>query len=219
MIASSSRPETSSGENLENPLETKKSPQQSPQASAVSEASKQKQEPSDDGLWESAVKNVFGPCVGVVDFASFFLRSGCRTKVPDEGIKEGENPVLKAKLKKPASRSRRRQGETLEFPVNVGFDDDVSAISAHTLEEMERLEMLSKGMNLSANVVAGDPSTHRNGGKKPYPGQRLVPPPKVRDLEWTYQVPRKNSNTSLSLGVSTSGSASSEEADREKKSP
>jgi hypothetical protein len=126
------------------------------------------------------------------------------------------------KLRKPAPRSRRRQGETLEFPVNGGFDDDVSAISAHTLEEMERLEMMTKSMNLSATGAATVPSSIKKGAKKsikkPVKGQKLASPPvKVRDLDWTYQVQRQNSNTSMSLGVSTSGSASS--AEPEKASP
>ena len=105
-----------------------------------------------------SVKQVFAPCGGVVDAASFIL-GNCRgstksSAVVDEGglLRCGggahgttsEDIVYRLRERGAAvfsTSTQRRQGETLEFPANGGFDDDVSAISAHTLEEMERLRM------------------------------------------------------------------------------
>jgi hypothetical protein len=198
-------------QNMETPVVAKQSPQQG--SSAIHSPDNQKNS-TDEGLWESAVK-IFGPCVGDVDFTSFFQNS-CRAPTAEGVNKVADgNQILKMKLRKPAPKSRKRQGETLEFPVNGGFDDDVSAISAHTLEEMERLEMMTKSMGLSATVAAAVPSSIKRDAKKsikkPVEGQQLAPPVKVRDLEWTYQVQRPDSDESMSIGVSTSGSASSAE--------
>jgi hypothetical protein len=205
-------------QNMETPVVAKQSPQQG--SSAIHSRDNQKNSTDDEGLWESAVK-IFGPCVGDVDFSSFFQNS-CQAPTAQAVNKVAEgNRILKMKLKKPSPRSKKRQGETLEFPKNGGFDDDVSAISAHTLEEMERLEMMTKSMGLSATVAAEAPSRTKRDAKKsiknPVEGQQLAPPVKVRDLEWTYQVQQPVSDESISIGVSTSGSASS--AEPEKSSP
>jgi hypothetical protein len=201
---------------METPGVAKQSPQQG--TSAIPSPDNQKNG-TDEGLWESAVK-IFSPCVGVVDFASIFMQNSCRAQTPEDVKKEAEGTqILKMKLRKPAPRSRKRQGETLEFSKNGGFDDDVSAISAHTLEEMERLGVTTKSMNLSGTVAATVPSSIKSNAKKStkkaVKGQKLASPPaKIRDLNWTYQVPRPNSDTSMSLGVSTSGSASSGEPEK-----
>lgn len=199
-------------------METSGIVKQSPHQQGTSEilpTENENGESAEDGLWESAVK-IFSPCVGVVDFASIFIQN-CRTQ-STEDMKKGVDgqPVLKMKLRRPAQQqSRRRQGETLEFPVNGGFDDDVSAISAHTLEEMERFEKLSKDMGLLPPLAIPGPSYSKKSTKPDNNGQILSPGVKVRDFgDWAYPVRRTNSNTSVSLGVSTSGSASSAEDEK-----
>ena len=167
---------------------------------------------SDDGFFETAAKNLIGPCVGVVNIASLFIQKTCRGKPVEEGNarEEGHNPLFfKARLKRYSQMSRRRQGETLEFPADDGFDDDVSAISAHTLEEMERQERrakLSEGIKMAATA---DVASSKEG-RKPSPGNVLPSSLRKQEPGLSY---RSNSNTSMSLGVSTSGSASSEEGD------
>jgi hypothetical protein len=183
-------------------------------------------EDSRNGFFENAVRNIFGPCVGVVDVASFFIQNTCRgqTKEEDRGA---EGPaILKMKLRKPApgQRSRRRQGETLEFPSHGGFDDDVSAISARTLEEMERLEFMPKDIKPLASsrtraIPSGDTSEPKDTREsralnKSIPGRKRGSPASQPDLDWTYQIQRPTSATEMSLGVSTSGSNSSAEPEQ-----
>jgi hypothetical protein len=190
MVAAASHPENS------NPKMKSAANKQTPPVNVTPSPSQRNQKDEcNESLLESAVKNIFGPCVGAIDVASCIIQSTCggdeETKIAKTDVS-----VLGMKLKRPApnQRVKRRQGETLEFPANDGFDDDVSAISAHTLEEMERLHLFNKN-NKNGRVA-------RNGPKKP-------------DLDWTYQVKRPVSTSSNnSLGVSTSGSASSVEADQ-----
>ena len=161
-------------------------------------------------------------CGGVVDVASLFFQDGCRGQGTDEPQHETMQPaILKPTLKNQSQgvKSRRRQGETLEFPSHGGFDDDVSAISAHTLEEMERLQLMASKMPLP--TIPSPPRTPRipPSGNSEHK-REIIAKPRIRcsdsedKLDWNYQLPRQTSNTSASLGVSTSGSGSS--SDQEK---
>ena len=117
---------------------------------------------------------------------------------------------------------QKRQGETLEIPVNTGgmFDDDVSAISSHTLEEMERLRQHQQ----RSKMYMLSPSTNKRGTNKQQPKSRLGGGMRPSDKKasrsafttsnnrhqlWT----TGNIEEEASIGVSTSGSSSSPEED------
>lgn len=157
----------------------------------------------DSSFLGSTVKSLFGQCAGFVDVASFVIQS-CRGDKDDERNKQGDTlgPLVEATR----GRARRKQAGTLEFPAEGGFEDDVSALSANTLEEMERLAR--QRVNQSAMGRAN--CEKRN---QPYPGQQLVAPPlsKVNDSQATdrpFSMQRSSSNADVSLGVATSGSSS-----------
>lgn len=160
-----------------------------------------------EGFLGSTVKTVFGHCVGIVDVASIVLAS-CRGESEEGENSDKVSPILELGLSKSSKKSRKRQGDTLEFPTNGGFEDDVSALSARTLEEMERLER-----PLGKAYSRGRPSY--GDIKSPYPGQQLNPdipmmfPDPQFNKDWSLSVKRTTSCTDRSLGVSTSGSVSS----------
>lgn len=152
------------------------------------------------------VEQMFAPCVGILDLASLFFQqckghTNARTRGDEEAAR---SPVLKRSgYRKP----RRRHGSTLEVPAHGGFEDDVSALSANTLEEMERLARYMARRAGNKSQVTTDPTS-------PSPGQILVPPPAHRNTvkdSWAYSVQRATSKTDQSIAVSTSGSASSQE--------
>mmetsp|Transcript_43999 Transcript_43999/g.106684 ORF Transcript_43999/g.106684 Transcript_43999/m.106684 type:complete len:320 (+) Transcript_43999:578-1537(+) len=220
-----------------------------------------------------SVKQVFAPCGGVVDAASFIL-GNCRgstksSAVVDEGglLRCGggahgttsDDIVYRLRERGAAvfsSSTQRRQGETLEFPANGGFDDDVSAISAHTLEEMERLRMAAAKVaasSSSASALASPsqpfvngqlhpatishPSSRHHGikkgmgnnpskgminwqyssnGQKPRNSQVVPPPKKNQSSPMISPLPPSSffppgGSDDMSIGVSTSGSASTNE--------
>jgi hypothetical protein len=217
MVASASHPAPSQP-NMQGttPGVTQRSPETG--NNATSSTGRHNEEEPSEGFLGNAVKNIFGPCVGMVDVASLFIQGSCRGPTAGGAKRAAEGkPVLGMSMGKPAPsrRTRRQEGETLEFASDGHFDDDLSAISAHTLEEMERLQALSKNTRLPTLSAPTDRSTRKRESskktrkpKKPFPGQVLGFPASRQDLDWTYQVGRPNSNTCISLGVSTSGSAS-----------
>lgn len=164
-----------------------------------------------------SVRKVFAPCVGVVDAASI-LMGNCR--FGKEAYDNGAGDGLAMRLKTGAMHKvgQKRQGETLEIPANGGFDDDVSAISAHTLEEMERLRQVHQKSKLQM-------LTPNNGSSR----NPKVPPYRPRgssrsDLKatrgaftskqlWTMSRPPMGHHDveESSIGVSTSGSSSAED--------
>ncbi|OEU21085.1 hypothetical protein FRACYDRAFT_234711 [Fragilariopsis cylindrus CCMP1102] len=99
----------------------------------------------------NSVKNIFAPCVGAVDAASLFM-DDCRPSKFDTWNTNQQ------------AMNRQKRGKTLEIPTHSGMmfdDDDVSAISAHTLEEMELLRMAQKskrGAGIS-NIHMSPPPT------------------------------------------------------------
>ena len=169
---------------------------------------------ANDGFFEK-VRSALVSC-GVADVASYLMQSGCRgegSAAKDE-TEQQTSRQMNTRKPSPATdlRTKRRQGATLEFHSQGGFDDDVSAISAHTLEEMEMLERFKNKKQLLPPGWA--PVAPSSGFIKPMlSNKKRASPTAQKDLDWMYQIPRRNSNTSISLGVSTSGSASSGEHD------
>jgi hypothetical protein len=178
-------------------------------------------EGSDDannGFFEK-IRSMLVSC-GAVDVASFLMQNSCRGEGSAAKDETEQPTIMRMNMRKPSpapnQRPKRRQGATLEFPSQGGFDDDVSAISAHTLEEMERFELLKNAKLLLAPV--GAPVAPSSAFIKPMvssKSKKRASPTTQKNLDWTYQIPRASSNTSISLGVSTSGSASSGEHDDE----
>jgi hypothetical protein len=171
-------------------------------------------EDANDGFFEK-VRSILVSC-GVADVASFFMQSGCRGEECAAKDEAEQQTIRQMNMRKPSPaidlRTKRRQGATLEFHSQGGFDDDVSAISAHTLEEMEMLERFKNKKQLLP--PAWPPVAPSSGFIKPMvSNKKRASPTNQKDLDWPYQIPRRNSNTSISLGVSTSGSASSGEHD------
>jgi hypothetical protein len=165
-----------------------------------------------------SVSKMFAPCVGVVDAASFFI-GNCRFgKEPYESYGGDAAQRLRGH---PGIHAvpQKRQGETLEIPANSGFDDDVSAISAHTLEEMERLRLAQQKSKLQTLT----PLINNNSRKPHLSSSRNVNGTRVikradhkvtrgvfsKPQLWTMQHPSiEKSDEELSIGVSTSGSSS-----------
>jgi hypothetical protein len=180
-----------------------------------------------------SIKKVFAPCVGLVDVASFIM-GNCRGEKgtpyePYDMNLSGPDPmeiVMKLRQRNAAAMNDRkvqkRQGETLEFRAVTVFDDDVSAISAHTLEEMERSQISSNGIG-KFHVMAPTKQPRRTR-------QNMLPPSmnghdsRVANLPdtqqpWTMMQSAMNQtrnddvDDNVSQGVSTSGSESSADAE------
>jgi len=97
-----------------------------------------------------SIKKFFAPCVGAVDAASLFIGE-CRPSNLDscdpneQGENVAEDVIMRLRERNGGFKQQtlKRRNETLEIPTHgmLFDDDDVSAISSHTLEEMERLRM------------------------------------------------------------------------------
>lgn len=139
-----------------------------------------------------SIKSFFAPCVGVVDAASLFIGE-CRSSkygtydtnqqggVDDKTKKKNSNTnTNNAVANDVIMRLRERNGafgyhqgvkhqnrsKTLDIPTDgiLFDDDDVSAISAHTLEEMERLRIAQiKGF---ASFHLSPPSNRKYGKRQ-----------------------------------------------------
>jgi hypothetical protein len=120
----------------------------------------------------NSMKNIFAPCVGAVDAASLFMDECRPSKFDTCNINQNvggnynsnnnnnnnnnnngaEDVIMRLRERNGAyttkqAMHKQKRGETLEIPTHAGMmfdDDDVSAISAHTLEEMELLRMAQK---------------------------------------------------------------------------
>mmetsp|Transcript_21471 Transcript_21471/g.40094 ORF Transcript_21471/g.40094 Transcript_21471/m.40094 type:complete len:280 (-) Transcript_21471:412-1251(-) len=178
-----------------------------------------------------SVRRVFAPCVGVVDAASFLMghcRFGKEGYETAYDMKPGGDSGVVMKLRERNGvihkAVQKRQGETLEIPANGGFDDDVSAISAHTLEEMERLQLAQKKSKMhmltppktSTRSRKPNQSSSRVASNRPR-GTKSVSKKATRAAFtntqlWTISRPTMGKNEEdVSIGVSTSGSSSGEE--------
>ena len=163
----------------------------------------------EDTFLSQTVKTFLGHCGGFVDVASFVIQS-CRGDGDCQQTRESHTLGTLFERRRGSRKVRRRQGGTLEFPADGGFEDDVSALSASTLEEMERLSpQVSKRGSLRGGRY--------DGRNQPYPGQQLVLPletveESTRSLrtkgDWVIDMQRESSDADMSLGVATSGSGS-----------
>jgi hypothetical protein len=178
-------------------------------------------EPSDPttSLIES-VRKVFAPCVGVVDAASIFM-GNCRFgKDAYDHTGGGDGIHMRLRNGTVHTTVQKRQGETLEIPANGGFDDDVSAISAHTLEEMERLRQAQQKSKLQ---MLTPPSTNSSRKPKlPTYRPRGTGASEIKEAtrgafttKQLWSQPRhttgRDHDEECSIGVSTSGSSSAED--------
>lgn len=157
----------------------------------------------DTGFFGITVKTFLSRCAGLVDAASVVVIDSCRGEADDSAGKDILGPLFKNKQ---AKKSKRKHGGILEFPADGELQDDVSALSANTLEEMERL----------AKIMAGRDSRLQkpyDGTSKPYPGQLLVPPKTAsKGNSWARFPAQPNPNDGEeSIGVATSGSSSTHE--------
>jgi hypothetical protein len=160
------------------------------------------------------LRHLFGSCGGVVDVATLIFQATCRGRARAEANREAEKQQkMKMSLRQrymATGVKAKRQGGTLEFSTQGGFDDDVSALSAHTLEEMERIDTVARILKkpltpIPSRTLRGNNCTpqmrHQELDKNTAP---LCP----QGSSWTYQiVSRQTSNDSRSIGVSTSGSS------------
>ena len=166
----------------------------------------------DDGeetFFSQTVKTFLGHCGGFVDAASFVIQS-CQGDGDCQQTRDSYILGTLFERKRESRKVRRRQGGTLEFPADSGFEDDVSALSASTLEEME---LLSPKVSKRGSSRRG----RHDGRNQPYPGQQLVPPletveerswnVRAKDA-WVMNMQRESSDPEMSLGVATSGSGS-----------
>ena len=170
------------------------------------------------------LRQLFGSCGGMVDAAVFLFQATCRGQ---EGKEDAANqggeqhqflrmPNRRRAYPTPGGTRAKRQGETLEFPTQGGFDDDVSALSAHTLEEMERNNVISRAMKnrfpptmgqtlgrvwgRTYNAPASSPQHQQKGvlggsetGVGGFPREHpIISPPATTapssNLPWTFQV-------------------------------
>lgn len=167
------------------------------------------------------LRHLFGSCGGVVDVATLILQATCRGQARAEAKREAEQQqkILRQRYMA-AGIKTKRQGGTLEFSTQGGFDDDVSALSAHTLEEMERIDTVAKVLEkplapIPSRTLRGSTCTPQMSDQEL---DKNTAPLSSQGTSWTYQiVSRQTSNDSRSIGVSTSGSSDerSEEAGKE----
>ncbi|VEU39377.1 unnamed protein product [Pseudo-nitzschia multistriata] len=180
-----------------------------------------------------SVKKFFEPCVGAVDAASFYIGE-CRPSDyeacdPNQQDKVAEDVIMKLRER---NGGLKRRNETLEIPTNgmLFEDDDVSAISSHTLEEMERLR-LAQNSGITNFQIA--PGKHQPGNiLHPRPTDDPTSPQDAADRSdavkfrnWsTQKTPstakpqeRGTNEGNITLCVSVSDSSSNE--DGEKASP
>jgi hypothetical protein len=169
-----------------------------------------------------SVRKVFAPCVGVVDAASIFM-GNCRFG-KDAYDQTGGGDGIAMRLINGAMNktAQKRQGETLEIPAHGGFDDDVSAISAHTLEEMERLRLAQQKSKLHMLTPPNNNSrkpklpTHRPRGMGALSSKEATRDAFTSKQMWSKSRPSMgpDHDDESSIGVSTSGSSSADDEPR-----
>jgi|EP00544_Gedaniella_sp_CCMP2646_P004325 hypothetical protein len=174
------------------------SPGQMGQDAAASEenVSKSVKEPEVTKEFESLFRTILASCGGLVETAALFLGpSDCvscfnESRSPRSPRSTRRNPKLKQAQKLKENPSR--EGEVVDVPIKLvksrsgkavtndegevydpyrSFDDNISAISAHTLDEM------------ASKQVGPIISSHRSGRKgnhRPRNGDELLPPSPAR---------------------------------------
>ena len=171
--------------------------------------------PSAAALIDS-VKQFFAPCVGAVDAASVYI-GNCRPSDEDpngQGENIAEDVIMRLRKKHGGFHEQnvKRRSELLEIPTHgVLFDDDdVSAISAHTLEEMERLRLAQQGKlsNFQMSPAPIYSNTESAASNIMRPIQK----------KFASKAATPDGNNDISICVSVSDS-SSEQGMKEEKSP
>jgi hypothetical protein len=175
-----------------------------------------------------SVKRFFAPCVGAVEDASFYIGEcrpsnleSCETNEQGENV--AEDVIMRLRERNGGFRqTAKRRSETLEIPTHgmLFDDDDVSAISSHTLEEMDRLRM---AQNSRLSNFHMSPSNNYNNFEssasnimRPKPGNLLVPQKAgARKQAWKIQKSSATNETAeatneLAICVSASDSSSSQ---------
>lgn len=205
----------------------------------INGASKQNVPTVDSIGWEGSassfvdsMKRFFAPCVGVVDAASLFI-GGCRPlhytdneTNPREGSLDKKNSsniaaddvIMRLRERnggfnaRQSTKQQQKRGDTLEIPTHgmLFDDDDVSALSAHTLEEMERLR-IAQQKRLSNFYISPPPNRKHQSRSKKQQSQT------ERMNSWNSQPSYSIQPDSLSICVSTSGSSSDSEGVIEKR--
>jgi len=125
-----------------------------------------------------SMKNFFAPCVGAVDAASLYIGE-CRSSKyetyetnqqgGDNNNNVAEDVIMRLRQRNGAfnkQAAKQKRGETLEIPTHGMLldDDDVSALSAHTLEEMERLRTV-QNKRISNFHMSPPPKTNYRNNK------------------------------------------------------
>eukprot|EP00536_Pseudo-nitzschia_multiseries_P002037 jgi/Psemu1/4728/gm1.4728_g len=208
--------------------------QQQPQ----SEAGKADDQGSKAATFIDSVKKFFAPCVGVVDAASLYIGEcrpanyeGCD---PNHHDNVAEDVIMRLRERNGGFSRGKRRSETLEIPTNgiLFDDDDVSAISSHTLEEMERLRMAQKSglsnFQLSPRHIHGNMKPSNSNILRPIPTGKSTRPQQTanhaavsNNESWRIQpvTPKTTEATkegNLTLCASASDSSSSEGAEQGK---
>mmetsp|Transcript_36520 Transcript_36520/g.36935 ORF Transcript_36520/g.36935 Transcript_36520/m.36935 type:complete len:307 (+) Transcript_36520:294-1214(+) len=125
----------------------------------------------------NSMKNFFAPCVGAVDAASLYIGECRPSKYEtyetnqqggDNNNNVAEDVIMRLRQRNGAFTKqavKQKRGETLEIPTHGMLldDDDVSALSAHTLEEMERLRIAQQSNKRISNFhMSPPPKTKAN---------------------------------------------------------
>jgi hypothetical protein len=214
------------GRNFTIPQPIAEEEQQLPQLESAVGETDTKESPA--AAFIDSVKKFFAPCVGAVEDASLYIGecrpshlNSCETNEQGENI--AEDVIMRLRERNGGFRqSMKRRSETLEIPSHgmLFDDDDVSAISSHTLEEMERLRM---AQNSRLSNFHMSPSNNYNNSEssatnimRPKPGDLLVPQ-KVGTCEQAWNTKNSSatnetaeSTNELAICVSASDSSSSQ---------
>lgn len=100
-------------------------------------------------VFENLARSIFGSCGGVVEAASFLVQRGCaRSTMPNETDiqrnRQRMDPLARfagryqSKCESEVPSFLNGDSVNYSFDDNVTFDDNISALSAHTLEEMAK---------------------------------------------------------------------------------
>jgi hypothetical protein len=176
----------------------------------------------------NSVKKFFAPCVGAVDAASVYIGECRPSNLDSDEIGENvtEDVIMRLRERNGGFNQQnvKRRSETLEIPTHgmLFDDDDVSAISSHTLEEMERLRLAQNSRFSNFHLLPNSNYVASSNIMRPRPsdvsaGQKAGAP----SSSWTIQkslVTNEAAETTnaISICVSASDSSSSEGNERRK---
>lgn len=179
--------ESQRGRNFTIPQPIAEEEQQQPPSETVADISDDQE--STAAAFIDSVKKFFAPCFGAVDAASLYIGE-CRPSKydgynPNQQDNVAEDVIMRLRERNGGFTQVKRRSETLEIPTNgVLFDDDdVSAISSHTLEEMERLRLRMAQSSGLSNFQISPGKNHNN--LKSGASNIMRPRP-------TYKVPRQH---------------------------